>query len=189
MRQPDLLVGTATVNYEDAAPPGRPQAGGRYEASLSRYWGRGTSTDDFVRFDLDLRHYLAVVTEGHVVALRAAASMTGALGQAQVPFYYLPRLGGGNSLRAVQHFRFYDRNSVLFQAEYRWLLHRFVETALFYDTGTVVPRLTTLAGGRMFSDVGVGVRFGIDSNAFVRIEAAFGNNDTSRVFVKFSGEF
>jgi hypothetical protein len=188
-RQPDFLVGSAAVAYDDATPAGRPSEGGRYEATFSRYWGRGTSAYDFARLDVDLRHYLAVAGDEHVLALRGAASVTGAPAGARVPFYYLPRLGGGESLRAVQHFRFYDGNSLLVQAEYRWRFSRFVEAAWFYDAGTVAPRVADLALDRLFSDVGVGVRFGTGSNAFLRIEAAFGQDDTSRVFVKFSGGF
>jgi hypothetical protein len=188
-RQPDFLVATASVTYEDAEPAAHPRRGSRYEASLSRYWGRGSSASDFLRFDVDAREYLPIVPDRHLVVLRGVASLTGSPAGATTPFYYLPRLGGGRSLRGFRELRFHDRNTMLVQAEYRWLPWPFVETAAFVESGAVAPRLSTLNRHEILSDCGLAVRFGTDARVFFRVETVFGSKDGTRVFVKFSGAF
>lgn len=187
--QPDYVVGIGSVIYEGATPVGHPRQGGRYEASLSRFWGRQTNTYDFLRFDADLRQYLPVVPDRHLVVLRALTTLSGVPEYAEMPFYYMPRLGGTSTLRGFRGLRFHDRNVLLFQAEYRWLPLRFVETAVFYDRGSVAPRVSDLAREHMMSDYGVGVRFGTDQAVFFRVEAAFGSRDGTRIYAKFSGAF
>ncbi|MGE5815814.1 MAG: hypothetical protein ACM36C_15100, partial [Acidobacteriota bacterium] len=61
LRQPDYLVGAASVTYEGATPVGHPREGGRYEVSVGRFWGRQTSAYDFLRLDADLRQYVPIV--------------------------------------------------------------------------------------------------------------------------------
>ena len=187
--QPDFLVGTASISYVGTDPVTRPRRGGRYEASVSRYWGRGSGASDFFRLDLELREYLPIVPDRHLVALRGLASFTGSPAGADVPFYYLPRLGGGRSLRGFRELRFHDRNMMLVQAEYRWLPMRFVETAAFVEAGAMTHRLSGLSRVEILPDYGVALRLGTDTRVFFRVEAAFGSKDGTRVFAKFSGDF
>lgn len=186
--QPDYLVATTSVTYAAASPESRPTQGGRYQVSVSRFWGRGSSTYDFFRVDADLRQYVPIVRERHILVFRGETALTATPGNARVPFYYLPRLGGTSSLRGYRHFRFYDRHSILLQAEYRWRPMRFVETAMFYDVGSVAPRVSRLRD-RVLSDYGAGVRFGTESRVFFRLESAFGTPDGPKVYAKFSTEF
>jgi hypothetical protein len=189
LRQPDFLVGAASFVYEGATPVGRPHTGGRYEVSLGRFWGRETSAYDFLRFDADLRQYVPIVPERHILVFRGVAAITSTPAGSEVPFYYLPWLGGSRSLRGFRDLRFHDRNTLLWQAEYRWLPIRFVEAALFYDGGAVSPDLSQMTRNDTFSDYGIGVRFGTDARVFFRVEAAFGSSDGTRVFAKFSAAF
>ena len=57
-----------------------------------------------------------------------------------IPFYMLPALGGGSSLRGFASWRFRDRNSVLLSADWRVLANHFLDVAVFYDAGKVVAR-------------------------------------------------
>lgn len=189
LAQPDYLVGRIGAVFEGATPAGHPREGGRYEASVERYWGRGTSAYDFLRLDADLRQYVPIVPDRHLVALRGMATLTSTPAGGDIPFYYMPWLGGGRTLRGYREMRFHERNTLLMQAEYRWLPLRFVETAVFYDTGAVAPRASVLGRDSWLSDYGVGVRFGTDERVFFRVEAAFGSRDGTRVFTKFSAAF
>jgi outer membrane protein assembly factor BamA len=189
LRQPDFVVGSVSLTYEGATPAGHPGRGGRYQAAISRFSGRGANTYDFLRFDADLRQYVPVVRDRHLVVMRAVTALTNAPDGASVPFYYLPSLGGSSGLRGFHEFRFRDRNALMLQAEYRWLPARFVESAVFYDAGVAAPRRSGLTRDRMVSDYGVGLRFGTDSRVFFRVEAAFGSGEGTRVFAKFSGAF
>ena len=66
----------------------------------------------------------------------------------QVPFFMLPSVGGGSSLRGFSSWRFRDRNSLLLQAEWRIMVNRFLDTAFFYDAGKVaaVRNISTSTG-------------------------------------------
>ena len=49
--------------------------------------------------------------------------------------FMLPSLGGGSTLRGYPDFRFRDRHRLLMNAEVRWTPARFLDMAVFYDTG------------------------------------------------------
>ena len=67
-----------------------------------------------------LQQYVPLPNRYRTIALRAAAVMTDARDGQQVPFYYMPTLGGSQTLRGFREFRFQDANSMLLTAEYRW---------------------------------------------------------------------
>ena len=62
----------------------------------------------------------------------------------QIPFFMLPALGGGSSLRGYSSWRFRDQNSLLLQAEWRIMVNRYLDMAFFYDAGKVTARTTDL---------------------------------------------
>ena len=55
-----------------------------------------------------------------MIALRAHSELTYKNPRQVVPFYMQPILHGSDDLRGFRPFRFYDDNSLLFQAEYRY---------------------------------------------------------------------
>ena len=62
------------------------------------------------------------------------------------------------SCAGIGNYRFRDRNSLLFTAEYRWYAQEFVEMALFYDAGKVTARRADLDFDGLKSDFGIGLR-------------------------------
>ena len=58
----------------------------------------------------------------------------------QMPFFMLPSLGGGSTLRGYSSWRFRDQNSLLLQAEWRIMVNRYLDMAFFYDAGKVAAR-------------------------------------------------
>jgi outer membrane protein assembly factor BamA len=76
----------------------------------------------------------------------------------QIPFFMLPALGGGSSLRGFSSWRFRDRHSLLLQAEWRVIVNRFMDMALFYDTGKVAGRWGDIDLDGLQSDFGLGFR-------------------------------
>lgn len=188
-RQPDFLVTSLSADLSLATPAGRPRRGGRYIASMSRFADRGSAGYAFNLFEADLRQYVPLTSDRHVLVLRASGSFTGTSGDNEVPFYYLSTLGGGSSLRGFRDFRFHDRHSVLLQGEYRWFFSRLVDAALFYDTGTVAPRLSDFAVRNRLSNYGIGLRLGSETRVFARVDLALGGREGMRVFIKFSNVF
>ena len=69
-------------------------------------------------------------------------------------------------------YRFRDRHSILATAEYRWYVQEYVEMAIFYDAGKVVPRKGDLDFTGLKSDIGIGLRFHTPQTTVLRFEVA-----------------
>ena len=98
-----------------------------------------------------------------------------------MPFFMLPALGGGSTLRGFSTPRFRDRNSLLLQAKWRIIANRFFDTALFYDAGKVSARRRISIFDGLKSDFGFGVRFHGPSATPLRIELAKGREGRHRL--------
>ena len=100
-----------------------------------------------------------------------------------VPYFLLPSLGSGSTLRGYSSWRFRDRHSLLLSAEWRWIPNRLgLDMAIFYDAGIVTNRFRELTLDGMKSDVGIGVRFHSPLATPLRIELARGSEGLSLVF-------
>ena len=94
-----------------------------------------------------------------MLSLHGRLELANAAREQTIPFFMLPALGGGSSLRGFSSWRFRDVNSLLLQAEWRVLVNRFLDMALFYDAGRVAARRSDLTDGPLKSDYGLGFRF------------------------------
>ncbi len=62
-----------------------------------------------------------------------------------MPYFLLPSLGSGSTLRGYSSWRFRDRHAVLASGEWRWIVNRLaLDLAVFVDTGMVAPRLDAI---------------------------------------------
>src|SRR4029450_8858784 len=104
-----------------------------------RYSDRA-DTLSFDRLDAQVVQHLPILRENWIVSLRGQLQTT--LDDAdQVPYFLLPSLGSGSTLRAYTSWRFRDRHSLLFSGEWRWIVNRtFLDMAFFYDAGKVTGR-------------------------------------------------
>ena len=101
----------------------------------------------------------------------------------------MPRLGSGSTLRAYTTGRFRDRHAMLMTGELRWFPNRLaLDMALFYDAGTVAPRLRGLTLDDMKTDYGIGVRFHSPTLTALRLELARGA-EGARIVVRTSAAF
>ena len=100
-----------------------------------------------------------------------------------VPYFLLPSLGSGSTLRGYSSWRFRDRHAVLTSAEFRWIPSRLaLDMAFFYDAGTVASRFRELTLDSLVYDYGVGVRFHGPVSTPLRIELAKGSEGCALVF-------
>ena len=187
--QPDFYRYTATIDVNTRVPRGNPRRGGQYALTYQRYDDTGRDLFSFNRVDVDLQQYVPLVRDRRVLALRARAVMTDADSGAEVPFYFQPTLGGPDDLRGFRHFRFRDRNTLLFQAEYRWEIFTAVDGAIFYDIGKVAPRRQDFHLSEFERDFGIGFRFGTMNGVFLRIEGAFGSAAGAHFILRFGHVF
>ena len=91
----------------------------------------------------------------------------------RLPFYMQPTLGGTSDLRGYQRYRFYDNNSFVMNAEYRWEIFTLLDAAVFADAGKVFHRDGDFGLEHLESDAGFGFRFKTRHNVAFRIDTAF----------------
>ena len=182
------LGGQAYFNYAEA--PQRAPVGGRYLFSTYKYLDQTADRFSFNRWEVDLQQYIPVFTPSRLIALRANA--VGVVPDAgnDVPFYLQPTLGGSHTIRAYPHQRFRDRNALVLQAEYRYILNDFMTGSVFYDTGKVAfDRKDLWDFDGMKNDYGISVRFGFAGIAALRAEIAWGGDEGTVYALRFSDVF
>ena len=133
-----------TVGLDWRTSPGYTRRGGFYGVTLHDY----TDSDDEFGFQQarlrgDPAHPDPARSLGALVPRPRCRHALEKDGQ-QIPFFMLPSLGGGSSLRGFSSWRFRDQNSLLLQAEWRIMVNRFLDTAFFYDAGKVTARTSDL---------------------------------------------
>jgi hypothetical protein len=152
--------------------PSYTRRGGLYRIDWAQYSQTGDGTYSFQQVDIDLRQHIPLLRENWVLVFRGAASMTATSGANQVPYYMMPYLGSGETLRAFPNRRFRDLNSLLLQAEYRWTPSHFVDMAIFYDAGKVAAKRGDLNFDDLHTDYGIGIRFHGPKFTALRIDLA-----------------
>jgi hypothetical protein len=148
--------GTAGLDWRTS--PGYSRRGGFYGVTLHDY----ADQDDrfgFREVDYEAIQHVPILREAWVLSFRAIARTTYTRSNQQVPFFLLPYVGSGSTIRGFTSHRFRDQNGLTLQAEWRIMANRFMETAVFFDTGKVAERRADLDLHGLKSDYGFGVRF------------------------------
>lgn len=171
----------ASVGFDWRPAAGYARRGGFYGVTGHDYTDRD-SHFGFRQVDYEASQNFPILRETWVLSVRGLASTTYAKEEQQVPFYLLPSLGGGSGLRGYSTWRFRDRDSLLLQGEWRIMVNRFFDTAVFYDTGKVTARAKDLDLNGMKHDYGFGARFHTPFATVLRIDIARSNEGTSLVF-------
>ncbi len=188
---PETLPGVgATVRYLHSqgsvgldwrTSPGYTRRGGYYGVTFHDY----TDNDKefgFKQVDYEVIQHFPILREAWVISLRGFAQTAFDKDNQDIPFFMLPAVGGGSSLRGFSSWRFRDRNSLLFQAEWRIMVNRFLDTAVFYDAGKVTKRTADFDFNGLKSDYGFGVRFHGPFATPLRVELARSNEGLGLVF-------
>ena len=141
--------------------------------------------DDTYRFDRidgEIVQHLPILRETWVVSLHGLVKTT--LDDDEVvPYFLMPSLGSGSTLRAYPSGRYRDRHSLLLQGELRWIPNRStLDMAIFYDMGKVASHWDGLSLKGLKSNVGIGVRFHGPAATPLRIELAQGRDGLHLVF-------
>ena len=109
----------AAITADSRDFPGHPTRGGLARAAAAHYSDRDSHLFSFGRYELEGAHFLPLADSRVVVALHGWM-VTSDTNEGQfVPFYLQPSLGGHNSLRGYDDYRFHDRNLMLVNAEAR----------------------------------------------------------------------
>ena len=153
--------------------PGYSRRGGLYRFAYEEFNPvEEGGTFGFVR--TEVVQHLPIMRETWVVSLRARTESIVRKSDV-VPFFLMPSLGGGNSIRGYLTERFRDRHALLMSSELRWFPNRLgLDMAFFADAGKVAPLRTGLTFDRMRTDVGIGMRFHTPTSTVLRLEVARG---------------
>jgi hypothetical protein len=169
----------AAIDWRNPAP-GYTRRGGLYQATLHDYRSSQGGAYSFRRLDGDIIQHIPLYRETWVLALRGRA-MTSLNDNDLIPYFLLPALGDGSTLRAFDTDRYRDRHSLLMTGEFRWLPGKAVDMAFFYDAGKVASRRRDLNFKGLKSDVGVGMRIHGLVATPLRIDLAVGNEGVKLV--------
>ncbi len=178
---PTYLHSFASGGIDSRPSPGYARRGGLYGLAYHNYADRD-DTYSFDRMDAEIVQHIPILRENWVISLHGLLQTT-LDNDDVVPYFLMPSLGSGSTLRGYSSWRFRDRHALLMSAEWRWIPNRRgIDMALFYDTGKVTPRFDDLSLKGLKSDVGIGIRFHSPLATPLRIELATGSEGMRLVF-------
>lgn len=187
-RQPHFVHDSVFAEVDSRDAHGFPRRGGFYRVAYALWNDRTLEEYNFRRFDIVGSQFLSV-SRSDVIALRLALTYANNAPGDRVPFYLMPYVGGGDTVRSFREFRFRDENAGTFNAELRHKIYSMVHVAGFVDVGTVASDWQDI---NPTADVkhayGFGIRGGSDNRTYVRLDIARGGDGT-RVFLKLTSAF
>ena len=178
--EPNYVHADVAIEADTRDVPGYPSSGGRYRFSVAAFHDREFARYSFRRFEGEAAHYMPVY-ERSVVALRGRVDVSQTSAGQDVPFNLLPALGGRNSLRGYDDYRFRDRDAAMVNAELRTRLFRSLDGAIFCEAGSVAPSMSALAKESLKTDCGAGVRIHSRRHLLVRLDVARGTEGLQSV--------
>jgi hypothetical protein len=178
---PDYVHTTTSAAFDWRPAADYARRGGLYQIARHHYADRD-DTYSFDRLDAEIVQHIPILRENWVLSFHGRLEST--IGDdRQVPYFLMPALGSGSTLRGYSSWRFRDRHSMLVSGEWRWIASRLaLDMALFYDAGMVAPTLDAIALGSFVSDFGIGARFHGPARTPLRIELARGREGVHLVF-------
>lgn len=175
-----------TVDASDF--PFGPRSGGLYMFGFEKFSDRNLDRFSFSQWTVDLRQFVPIVQGSRSIAVRLMATGVSPDAGNEVPYYYLPTLGGAYMVRGLANYRFRDRNVAFTNIEFRYELNAFMTGVAFVDAGTVAPTFRALSRNDVVWDYGFGLRLGFMGTTTVRTELSFGA-EGPRIVFKFSDVF
>jgi hypothetical protein len=161
--------------------PGYGGSGGLYRVQVDDYHEPDRAAYAFRSVEAEVVQLIPLLRANWVVGLRGLATVTDVDAISTVPYFMLPSLGGGRTLRGYPDFRFRDRHRLLINAEVRWTPARFLDMAVFYDTGKVAAERKDLDFNDLHDSYGIGMRLVGDQRYVFRVEVAHSREHAARL--------
>ena len=181
--QPNYAHTELSVTSDTRDHRSYPTSGHVLRGAVTSFVDQSTNVGTFTfrQYEAEAVQFFPVTPGRHwVLALRGwLVSSDVPIGN-EVPFYMLPSLGGNNSLRSYDDYRFHDQNLLLTNVESRWALWTHLDGALFLDAGNVGPRVQDLNLDKL--SVGGGLRLHTGTSTFARLDVAFGAEGWNAIF-------
>lgn len=174
-------------------------SGGKYEFAFSFNEGLNNSKAQYFKYQLEAVKYLSLGSERRVLAGRFYGEHNDKIGNHNVPFHQMPRLGGYGSspylsyaLRGFDPNRFTDDSALLVNLEYRYTIWEYrdwkADTVFFWDEGQVFGEFSEFQFSDFRESYGLGLRISLANVVLLSIEGAHGDEGTN-LYVKSSAPF
>jgi outer membrane protein assembly factor BamA len=155
--------------------------GGYYGVTVRNYADQDEAFG-FSQVDYTAIQHIPILRDAWVLSLRGEVTTTAAKDDQVIPFYMLPSLGGGSSLRGFASWRFRDRHSLLLSADWRVLANHFMDVVAFYDAGKAVANTSEIDLEGLKKNYGLGFRLHGPISTPLRIDFAKSNEGLQMVF-------
>ena len=188
------------VNYPSNAFE-RARTGGDYQVAYNVYDDGGeASRYSFRRFTVEMQQRIGLGPRPGRLTLHLLLSTAQTDAGREVPFYLMPTLGGAANLMAFNEqilgsdetiatlrgfadYRFRDRNLLLIQSEYRFMVWGPVQGTVFAEAGQVARAAGDFSVSRMKGDAGISLSLMRSSSTVIRLDVAAGGGEGARGFV------
>lgn len=184
-----FINSTARASFDWRKRLGYSGSGGVYRVRFDDYRDRDHDRYSFRSLEAEALQLFPILRANWVIAIRGVATVTNVDDVNDVPYFLMPSIGGGASVRGYPDFRFRDRNRMVMNAELRWTPARFMDMLLFYDTGKVEARRQDLDFDNLKNSYGIGMRLIGPKGYAVRAEAAHSREHRVRLTLSAGGAF
>lgn len=171
-RGAEMIGPLAFVELDTRDQPNRPRKGTFTSLTATSYDALGGGDFGFLNYRLDARGYVPLGTARRVLALRLLGLFNDPKGGSEIPFFRLARIGDARTLRGYDSFRFYGRNALAANVEYRFDLIPGIGALLFTDFGQVFNRRSELNSANLHATYGGGVEFSSKRSTVFRVLVA-----------------
>ena len=179
-RHPGFLHGELRLAVDTRDYPSHPMSGGLYRGSWALFSDQALELYSFRRYEAEALHAIPIVRERFTLLAHGWTVISSARDDQRVPFYMLPSLGGGSTLRSYSDFRFHDRNMLVASVESRVALFTHVDAAVFADAGNVARRAGDLNLDKR--SYGFGLRLHGHETTTARFDVARGDEGWRMMF-------
>ena len=170
--QPTFATSRISLTSDTRDFPGHPLRGGVIHVAATRYSDRDAGSASFRIYQADVARFVPVARRRVVLAMHGRFVGTDTDEGRFVPFYLQPSLGGQNSLRSYDDYRFHDRHLLGLSVETRVAMMTHVDAAFFVDAGNVAARAADLNLDRR--SYGAGLRLHSRRQTFAVVDVAHG---------------
>ncbi len=185
-----LLTNEVGLTYDTRNHKGNSDRGGLRSLTFSYNEGLNDSTARYLKYQAEVSQYFRLWSDRRVLAMRFYGEHNSELGNGDVPFHQLAKLGGygrensfSQTLRGYDGNRFFDASAALFNIEYRyniWHYREFkLDTVAFWDQGQTFPQLGEFKFDNFRYSLGGGFRVSVAELTVLTLEAARSGEGTN----------
>ena len=187
-RGASLLSPQLFVELDKRDKPGGATKGVYANFTASSNDSVGKDDFGFVNLKLDARGYVPLGTPRRVFAVRLIGNFNNPKGGSAIPFFRLAHIGDTQTMRGYRQFRFYGRNALAANFEYRFELIPGIGALAFSDVGQVFDKRTEITAQNLHATWGGGIEFKSKKSTLFRILVGKSGEGT-RVIIGFGPTF